>query len=85
VLHLGRLLTLPKNIRLGCEGMPGTNALVYYEKTYITAVNLFITLDTGYIYLSGAVVWNTLTALYRFLYIKLNNFMTKRIGEKVSL
>jgi hypothetical protein len=32
---------------------------------------------TGYIYLTGAVIWNTLTALYRMLYIKLNSFMTR--------
>ncbi len=28
----GRLLTLPTNIRQGCEGLPGTNALTYYKK-----------------------------------------------------
>ncbi len=27
----GRLLTLPKNNRLGWKGLPGANTLVYYE------------------------------------------------------
>ncbi len=30
---LGRLLDLPANIRLGWKGLPGTNALAYYEKS----------------------------------------------------
>jgi hypothetical protein len=30
---LGRLLALPTNIRLGWKGVPGTNALAYYEKS----------------------------------------------------
>jgi hypothetical protein len=28
----GRLLALPTNIRLGWKGLPGRNALAYYEK-----------------------------------------------------
>jgi hypothetical protein len=28
----GRVLTLPTNIRLGWKGLPGTNALAYFEK-----------------------------------------------------
>ncbi len=34
----GRPLGLPTNIRLGWNGFPGTNALTYYEKSYLTAV-----------------------------------------------
>jgi hypothetical protein len=30
-LHMGRLRALPENIRLGWKGLPGTNALAYYE------------------------------------------------------
>ncbi len=41
---LGRLLSLPTNIRLGWPGWPVTNALAYYEKSYLTAVKSFITL-----------------------------------------
>jgi hypothetical protein len=29
----GRLLELPAKIRLGWKGLPGKNALAYYEKT----------------------------------------------------
>jgi len=29
---LGYALALPANIRLGWKGLPGTNALAYYEK-----------------------------------------------------
>jgi hypothetical protein len=29
---LGRLMTLPIVIRLGWKGLPGMNALIYYEK-----------------------------------------------------
>jgi hypothetical protein len=32
-LLLARLLALPTNIRLGWKGLPGTNALAYYEKS----------------------------------------------------
>ncbi len=28
---LGQALALPMNIRLGLKGLPGTNALAYYE------------------------------------------------------
>ncbi len=39
-----RLLALPESIRLGWKGLPGTNALAYYENSYVTAVKSFITL-----------------------------------------
>jgi hypothetical protein len=29
-------VTLPTKIRLGCKGLPRTNALAYYEDLYIT-------------------------------------------------
>jgi hypothetical protein len=32
VNSLGKALALPANIRLGWKGLPGTNALAYYEK-----------------------------------------------------
>jgi hypothetical protein len=38
----GRVLALPANNRLGCEGLPGT--LAYYENTSITDIKSFITL-----------------------------------------
>jgi hypothetical protein len=47
MLHLGRLLALPANIRLGWNGLPGTNTLAYYEKSLLTAVKHFKTLATG--------------------------------------
>ncbi len=31
--HLGRLLALPANIRLGMKGLPGTNALAFYKNS----------------------------------------------------
>jgi hypothetical protein len=37
----------PTNIRLGWKGLPGTNALAYYEKSQLTAVKSFITLAPG--------------------------------------
>jgi hypothetical protein len=40
---LGRLLVFPANIGLSWEGLPGTNALAYYENLYLTAVKSFIT------------------------------------------
>jgi len=40
-------LALPTNIRLGWKGLPGTNALAYFEKSQLTAVQSFITLATG--------------------------------------
>jgi hypothetical protein len=33
VLHLGKLLALPTNIRLGCKGMQETNTLAYSENS----------------------------------------------------
>jgi hypothetical protein len=39
---------LPRIIRLGWKGVPGTNALAYHEKSSLTAVNFFITLATGH-------------------------------------
>jgi hypothetical protein len=38
---------LPANIRLCWKGLPGTNALAYYEKSLHTAVKSFITLAPG--------------------------------------
>jgi hypothetical protein len=38
---------LPENIRLGWKGLPGTNALAYYEKLSLMAVKSFITLATA--------------------------------------
>jgi len=32
---------------LGWKGLSGTNALVYYEKSYLMAMKSFITLATG--------------------------------------
>ncbi len=31
-LHLGKILDLPTNIRLGWEGLPDTNTVAYYKK-----------------------------------------------------
>jgi hypothetical protein len=42
-----RLLALPAIIILGWEGLPGANALAYYEKAKLTAVKSFITFTTG--------------------------------------
>ncbi len=42
----GRLLALPTNIRLGRKGLQRTNTLAYNEKSYLTAVNSFITFAT---------------------------------------
>jgi len=42
-----RLLALPAIITLGWKGLPGTNALAYYEKAQLMAVKSFITLATG--------------------------------------
>jgi hypothetical protein len=36
----GRLLALPTDIRLGWKGLPGINALAYYEKSSHTAVKV---------------------------------------------
>ncbi len=43
---LGLALALPTNIRLGWKGLPGTNALDYYERLQLTAVKSLITLAT---------------------------------------
>jgi hypothetical protein len=43
----GRLLALPTNIRLGWKGLPGTNALAYFENSELTAVRSFKTLAPG--------------------------------------
>ncbi len=40
-------MPLPTNIRLGWKNLPGTNALAYYEKAYITAIKGIITLAPG--------------------------------------
>jgi hypothetical protein len=37
-------VALPANISLGWKGLPGTNALAYYEKLYLMTVKSFITL-----------------------------------------
>jgi hypothetical protein len=49
----GRFLALPTNIRLGWKGLPGTNALTYYEKLKLTAVKSFITLATVILFCPG--------------------------------
>jgi hypothetical protein len=41
---LGYAPALPTNIRLGWNGLPGTNTLAYYGKAQLTAVKSFITL-----------------------------------------
>ncbi len=40
-------MALPTNIRLGWKGLPGTNALGYYEKSKLTAVKSITTLTSG--------------------------------------
>ncbi len=37
----GRLMVSPTNIRLDWKGLPGTNALAYYEKSLLTTVKKF--------------------------------------------
>jgi len=44
VFHLGKLLTLPTNIKLGWRGLPETNTL----KSSMTEVKSFITLGPGW-------------------------------------
>ncbi len=44
MLHLGKLLALPANIRLEPKGLQETNALAYSEISKITYVKSFITL-----------------------------------------
>ncbi len=48
----GRLLASPTNIRLGWKGLPGTNALAYYEKALLTAIKSFITLGPDHLKIS---------------------------------
>jgi hypothetical protein len=38
---------LPANISLGWKGLPGANALAYYENSSLTGVKSFITLAIG--------------------------------------
>jgi hypothetical protein len=40
----GKLLASTTNIRLGWEGLPGTNVLAYCKHLYITVVKSFMTL-----------------------------------------
>jgi hypothetical protein len=47
------LLALPTNIRLGREGLPGTNTLAYYERLQITAVKKFIASWLGMVFLKS--------------------------------
>jgi hypothetical protein len=42
VLHSRVGRALPTNIKLGWEGLPGTNTLVYYKNLLITAVKSFV-------------------------------------------
>jgi hypothetical protein len=46
VLHSGRLLTLPPNIRLGRKGLPGTNTLADLASSSVTEKKVFIKLKT---------------------------------------
>ncbi len=43
----GRLLALPKNNRPGLKGLPGANALPYYENSLLTFVKSFKILAPG--------------------------------------
>ncbi len=47
MLHSGRFLTSPKNIRLSWKSLPEANAIAYYAKAEFTAVKSFITLAPG--------------------------------------
>ncbi len=38
---------LPTNIGVGWKGLPGTNALAYYKKSLLTAIESFLTLAPG--------------------------------------
>ncbi len=44
VSSCGSAPALSTNIRLGWKGLPGKNALAYFEKSKLTAVKSFITL-----------------------------------------
>ncbi len=45
--NLGKLLALPINVKLGWEGMPGTNTLAKLEKLLKYGGKTFITLALG--------------------------------------
>ncbi len=47
VPHMGRLLDLPTNVRLGWESLPGTNTLAYYEHSKFKTVKSSITSGPG--------------------------------------
>ncbi len=47
MLHYRGLLALAANIRLGWKGLPGTDALAYYGKAYLTAVKSYLKLFIG--------------------------------------
>ncbi len=47
MLHLGRLLASPENIRLAWKGLPETNTLTYYVNTQITVKKSFIIVAPG--------------------------------------
>ncbi len=41
---LGKLLTIPTNVRLVWKGLTETNALAYYEHSYVTDAKSLMTL-----------------------------------------
>ncbi len=45
--HQCRLLSLPTNISIGWEGLPGTNTLAYYEHSQIRTLKSFLTLGSA--------------------------------------
>ncbi len=47
MLHLGKHLALPTNIRLGCKGLQETKTLAYSENSLFPDVKSFITLGPG--------------------------------------
>jgi hypothetical protein len=67
VLHLGRLLALLANIRLGWKDLPGTNTLAYYGNPYFTAVISFMILAPGCIDLKIVAANNKTGQLTHFL------------------
>ncbi len=60
MLHLGKLLALSINIRLGCTGLPETNTLAYSENSLFTDVKSYIKLvsEPNVIKIFSAVVYN---------------------------
>ncbi len=52
-------MVLPTNIRLGCNGLPGTNAQAYYENLYIMAIKSFITLSPVLVGMSAITLYYT--------------------------